>query len=81
METRQRVVMTISLPSHTAQEYRKVARQKNETVSQLFRDMFELYKRQKLRDELGTLQEYGAKKAKKLRITEKEIEKLVFEGR
>lgn len=81
METRQRVVMTISVPSRTAQEYRKVARQKKETVSQLFRDMFELYKRLKLQDEFSSLQEYGVKKAKKLKITEKEIEKLVFEGR
>jgi dimeric dUTPase (all-alpha-NTP-PPase superfamily) len=73
--------MTISVPSATAKEYRNVAKQKKETVSQLFRDMFELYKQQKLKDEFGTLQAYGAAQAKKLKITEKEIEKLVFEGR
>ena len=81
METRQRVVMTISVPSATAKEYRKVARQQKETVSQLFRDMFELYRQQKLKDRFGVLQEYGARQARKLKITEKEIEKLVFEGR
>ncbi len=81
METRQRVVLTISMPSATAKEYRKVARRQKETVSQLFRDMFELYKEQKLRDRFSALQEYGSRQARKMKITEKEIEKLVLGDR
>lgn len=81
MSDRQRVAMTLSLPPDTAKEYRKIAKSKGESGSQLFREMFDVFKRQKLRDELADLQLYGAKKAKKLNITEKEIEKLVFEGR
>jgi hypothetical protein len=81
MPDRQRVVMTLSLPPDTAKEYRKIAKAKGESGSQLFREMFDLYKRQKLIDEFAELQQYGARKAKKLNITEKEIEKLVFEGR
>jgi hypothetical protein len=81
MSDRQRVVMTLSVPPDTAKEYRKIAKAKGESGSQLFREMFDLYKRQKLKDELAGLQEYGVKKAKKLALTEREIERLVFEGR
>jgi hypothetical protein len=81
MSERQRVAMTISLPPATAKEYRKIAKLKGASGSQLFREMFDQYKRQKLRDELSALQVYGSKKAKTLNITEKEIEKLVFEDR
>lgn len=81
MADRQRVVMTLSLPPDTAKEYRKIAKSKGESGSKLFREMFELYKRQQLRDQFAELQRYGERKAKKLNISEKEIEKLVFEGR
>lgn len=81
MEKRQRVAITISVPPETAQEYRKIAKARGETISQLFREMFELYKEERLKEEFYTLQRYGARKARELKITEKEIEKIVFEGR
>ena len=81
MEKRQRVAITISVPPETAQEYRKIAKIQGETISQLFREMFELYKEEKLKKEFYALQRYGARKARELKITEKEIEKIVFEGR
>ncbi len=81
MPTRQRVVMTISVPPETAKEYKKLAETKGETVSQLFRDMYVFYKQEKLKEEFYKLQKYGARKARELKITEKDIEKLVFEGR
>ncbi|RJQ18401.1 MAG: CopG family transcriptional regulator [Nitrospiraceae bacterium] len=81
MPTRQRVVMTVSVPPETAKEYKKLAEAKGETISQLFRDMYAFYKREKLKEEFYKLQGYGATKAKELKITEKDIEKLVFEGR
>ena len=81
MESRQRVVMTISVPPDTAKEYRKIAKAKGESSSQFFREMFEFYKQKKLKEQFADLRKYGVEKAKKLKITEKEIEKLVFEGR
>ncbi|GBE01660.1 hypothetical protein BMS3Abin08_01093 [bacterium BMS3Abin08] len=81
MEKRQRVAITISVPPETAQEYRKTAKAQGETISQLFREMFELYKEERLKEEFYSLQRYGARKARELKITEKEIEKIIFEGR
>ncbi len=81
MPTRKRIAMTISLPPEIAQEYNKIARTKGETKSQLFREMFNLYRQEKLEDEFFRLQRYGAKKAKEMKLTEKDIERLIFEGR
>ncbi len=81
MPSRQRVVMTLSVPPDTAKEYRKLAKAKGETISQLFRQVFSFYKEEKLREEFLQLQRYGAKKVRGLKITEKDIEKLIFEGR
>lgn len=77
----QRAVMTISLPQSMASEYRQIAREKGETVSELFREIFAFYKQQKLRRELAELQEYGAAKARDAGITEEDIERLVFGDR
>jgi len=81
MPSRQRVVMTLSVPPDTAKEYRKLAKTKGETISQLFREVFTFYKEEKLREEFFELQRYGAKKRRELKLTEKDIEKLIFEGR
>jgi hypothetical protein len=81
MQSRQRVVMTISVPPDIARECREIAKAKGETISQLFRDMFLSYKQEKLKDEFYALQRYGARKAKELKFTEKDIERMIFEGR
>lgn len=81
MPTRKRVAMTVSLPPDIAQEYEEIAKLKGETKSQLFRDMFNLYRQEKLEDEFFRLQKYGVKKAKEMKLTEKDIERLIFEGR
>ena len=81
MSSRQRVVMAISVPPDTAKECKKIAKEKGESVSQLFRDMFLLYKHEKLKDEFYQLQRYGSRKAKELKINEKSIEKIILEGR
>ncbi|MBI5143162.1 MAG: CopG family transcriptional regulator [Nitrospirae bacterium] len=77
----QRAVMTISLPQSMASEYRRIAREKGETVSELFREIFAFYKQQNLKRELAELQEYGASKARDAGITEEDIERLVFGDR
>ena len=81
MSSRKRVVMAISVPPDTAEECKKIAKAKGETMSQFFSEMFSLYKREKMKDEFFELQRYGSKKRRGLRITEKNIEKLIFEGR
>lgn len=81
MPSRQRVVMTISVPPQTANEYKEIAREKGETLSEFFREMFSFYKQERLTKEFRSLQSYGTKKAREMKITEKEIEKLIFEGR
>jgi metal-responsive CopG/Arc/MetJ family transcriptional regulator len=81
MQNRQRVVMSISVPPDIARECKEIAKAKGETMSQLFRDMLLSYKQEKLKDELYGLQRYGSRKAKDLEITEKDIEKMIFEGR
>jgi len=81
MGVRQRVIMSVSVPPETAKEYRKIAKGKGTTASEFFREMFSFYKREKLEKEFRSLQDYGARKARKLNLTEEEIERLIFEGR
>ena len=81
MPTRKRIAMTISLSPDVAKEYTETAKTKGETKSQLFREMFSLYRLKKLEDEFFSLQRYGAKKAREMKLTEKDIERLIFECR
>lgn len=81
MQTRQRAVMTISLPPLMAQEYRKLAREKGESASEFFREIFNFYKQQKLKKDLYEIQEYGAGKVREMGISEDEIERLIFGDR
>jgi hypothetical protein len=81
MGSRQRAVMSLSLPPDTAKEYKEIAKTEGKTISGLFRDMFSFYKREKLKKEFYLLQDYGAEKAGDLKISEEEIERLIFEGR
>jgi hypothetical protein len=81
MPTRKRIAMTISIPPDIAKGYETMARIKGETKSQLFREMFNIYRQEKLEDEFYRLQKYGVKKAREMKITERDIERLIFEGR
>jgi len=81
MPSRQRAVMTISLPPLMATEYRQLAKEKGESASEFFREIFTLYKQQKLKNELADLQHYGAAKAREVGITEDDIDRLVFGDR
>jgi predicted transcriptional regulator len=81
MPKRNRVAMTISLSPDIAREYDAIAKAKGETKSQLFREMFSLYRQQRLEEDFSRLQKYGAGKMKEMKFTEKDIERLVFEDR
>lgn len=79
---RRRVAVTISLPPEIAEDYQKIADREAKNKSQLFRDMFSLYREKVLEREFFDLQRYGAKKAREKGIlTEKDVEKIVFEDR
>jgi hypothetical protein len=79
---RRRVAVTISLPPEIAKDYEKIADQEAKNKSQLFRDMFSLYREKALEREFFDLQGYGAKRAReKAILTEKDVERIVFEGR
>lgn len=79
---RKRVAITISLPPEIAEEYEILAKQQAKNKSQLFRDMFQDYKKQTLEQEFFELQRYGTTLAREKGVlTEEDVEKLVFEGR
>jgi metal-responsive CopG/Arc/MetJ family transcriptional regulator len=79
---RRRVAVTISLPPEIAEDYERIANREAKNKSQLFRDMFSLYREKALEREFFDLQRYGAKMAKgKGILTEKDVEKIVFKGR
>jgi hypothetical protein len=64
-----------------AQEYRNLAREKGESASEFFREIFTFYKQQKLKIELYEIQSYGAGKVREMGISEEVIEKLIFGDR
>ena len=71
MSTRQRTVMTLSVPPLMAAEYRQLAREKGESASELFREMFAFYRENKLKGELYELHEHGSGKVREPGISEK----------
>jgi len=79
---RRRRAITISLPPEVAEEYEELARKEAKNRSQLFREMFQFYKKFVLEQEFLELQRYGATLARKKGIlTEEDVERLVFEDR
>ena len=53
MSSRQRVVMTVSLPPKTAEECKEIAKEKGETISEFFREMFSFYKQENWQKSFG----------------------------
>jgi metal-responsive CopG/Arc/MetJ family transcriptional regulator len=79
---RRRAAITISLPPEIAEDYERIAQKEAKNKSQLFRDMFVLYKKEAAEREFFELQRYGSKLARgKGILTEKDVERIVFEGR
>jgi hypothetical protein len=79
---RRRVAMTVSLSPEIAEDYERIAEQEAKNKSQLFRDMFLLYKEKAREKEFFELQRYGARLARgKGILTEKDVERIVLENR
>lgn len=81
MSSNQRSVLSLSLPPDMAREYRALARARGESASELFREMYSIWRRERLQDEFKGLQAYGAARAAEAGVSEKDIERLVFGGR
>lgn len=79
---RGRVAVTISIPPSVAEEYDRLARATAKNRSELFRDMFDTYRRARGEEQFTELQRYGSRKARERGIrTERDVERLVFEDR
>lgn len=75
-------VLNVSLPPEMLDEYKRLARELHKSKSELFREMMQVYKRECVIATLQRLQVYGSKKARERGIlTEKDAERLVFQGR
>lgn len=80
--SRGRIAVTTSIPPAMAREYARLARTRAKSRSELFREMFDAYRRAQAEEEFGPLQRYGARKAKALGVlTERDVERIVFEDR
>ncbi len=79
---RGRVAVTISMPQTVAKEYDRVARATAKNRSELFREMFEVYRRARGEELFNELQRYGSRAARDRGVrTERDVERLVFEDR
>ena len=79
---RNRVAVTISIPPRLAEDYDRLAKITAKNRSQLFREIFELYRQSQEEEALRSLQRYGRRKARERGIlTERDVERLVFEDR
>jgi metal-responsive CopG/Arc/MetJ family transcriptional regulator len=80
--SRGRIAVTISIPPGLAKEYDRLAKATAKNRSQLFREMFDAYRRLQEEEAFEKLQRYGSRKARERGIrTERDVERLVFEGR
>ena len=71
-------VVSITLPPDMAAEAEQLAKQEKRTMSELMREAFRRYKRQREWDEANA---YGRAKAKQLGITEADVIRLIKEFR
>jgi predicted transcriptional regulator len=71
-------VVSITLPPEMATEAARLARRENRTMSELMREAFRRYKRQREWDEANA---YGRAKAEALGITEADVVRLIKESR
>jgi len=71
-------VVSITLPPEMAQEAEELAKRENRTMSELMREAFRLYKRER---EWNQASAYGRAKAKQLGVTEADVVRLIKEYR
>lgn len=79
---RNRIAISVSLPPELAATFDRIARGEKKTRSALMRDLLSVYQQRKDEQELARLQLYGAALARDSGVlTEKDVERIVFEDR
>ena len=71
-------VVSITMPPDMAQQAEQLAKRENRTMSELMREAFRLYKRERDWNRANT---YGRGKAKQMGITEVDVVRLIKEFR
>ena len=75
-------VLGFSVPPDLAAEYERLAQREQRTKSDLFREMVATYKAKRAEEEFFRLQNRMSRRARAAGIlTEKDVERLVFEDR
>ena len=75
-------VLGFSVPPEVAEEYERLAKRERRTKSDLFREMIAAYKAHRAEEEFNSLQSRMSRRARaKGVLTEKDVERLVFEDR
>jgi hypothetical protein len=74
-------ILAVSVPPEAARDFRRIAEQEGRNKSELFREMLRVYRSQRERREFEELQRYGARRARELGVTEKDVERLIQEYR
>jgi metal-responsive CopG/Arc/MetJ family transcriptional regulator len=75
-------ILSLSLPPKLADTFERLARRKHQDRSGLLREMIAAYEHMQWLERFRSLQSYGARKARDLKaFTEKDIDRLVLEGR
>ena len=75
-------VLGFSVPPDVATEYERLAERERRSKSELFREMIAVYKAKREEDEFFRLQNRMVRRARaKGVLTEKDVERLVFEDR
>lgn len=77
-----RKVLSVSLSDDLYQEYKKLAESRGKSKSELFREMVLLYEQDMKEKEFFALQQKVSKSLRRRGVySEKEVEKIIFEGR
>jgi len=75
-------VLGFSVPPEVAEEYERLAERERRSKSELFREMIAVYKARREEEEFFRLQNRMSRRARtKGVLTEKDVERLVFEDR
>ena len=75
-------ILGFSVPPHLADEYERMAAREGKTRSELFREMVAVYRQKRDEEELYRLQQRMSRAARKRgALTERDVERIVFEDR
>lgn len=75
-------ILGFSVPPEVAEEYERLAKREGRSKSELFREMIDAYKTKRDEEEFFRLQSRMSRRARtKGVLTERDVERLVFEDR